>query len=135
MQDYIVMLIVSVAAAMASYYINIIMNKGAVFGSAVVVLISGIIFPHFLPEIGSKLAVMAATGSYAGMCSTAKFSKLEEMIPVGIITGFIFNSVPLAYDGVGGKLGTIAAISCIAWMGIKKVFNISFDSKEKSLEG
>lgn len=124
MQDYIIMLIVSVVAAIASYYINIIMKKGAVFGSAVVALISGIIFPHFLPRIGSKLAVIAATASYAGMCSVDKFPKLKEMIPVGIIACFIFNSVSLAYDGVGGKLGTIAAISCLSWMGIKKVFNI-----------
>lgn len=136
MQDYILILIVSVVAAIASYYINIIIKKGAVFGSAIVVLISGIIFPHLIPEIGTKLAVAAATGSYAGMCSTDKFPKLLEMIPVGLITGAIFNGVPLSYDGVGGRLGTIAAISCLTWMGIKKALNISFDfdSKGKSFE-
>lgn len=119
--ENIIILAVAVMAGVAAYSISIFLGKGAVFGSAVVTLISGILFPHFVPTLGVKLAIVATCASYAGMVAVKNVPKLWEMAIVGLITGSMFILTSSAYVGVGGKLGTIAAISCFSWVGLKKV--------------
>ncbi|AOY74853.1 hypothetical protein [Clostridium formicaceticum] len=133
--DKLAIILVSIGAALATYYISIHMNKGAVFGSAIVTLVSGFIFPHFFPEQGATLAVMATCASYAGMVAVTKFPKISEMVAVGFIAGIVFIATTTAYAGVGGKLGTIAAISCLTWLGIKKLYAMtSAQEKERAAE-
>lgn len=120
--DNIIILFVSVLSGIATYSISNILNKGAVFASALVTLISGIIFPYFFPELGTSLMIVAACASYAGMVSVKNVSSLSEMAIVSLITGTLFIISNSAYQGVGGRLGTIAALSCFAWIGIKRVF-------------
>jgi len=53
---------------------------------------------------------------------------------VSLITGSLFIISTSAYKGVGGKLGTIAALACFTWIGIKRVFAASkYSTKEKYL--
>ena len=118
----IMIIIVAIIAGLVTYAIANILNKGAVFASAVVTLISGIIFPYFFPIMGNSLMVVAACASYAGMVAIKNVPKLWEMVMVSTITGTLFIVASTTYTGVGGKLGTIAAISCLAWIGFKKVF-------------
>ncbi len=132
--EYVSIIIVSIIAALASYYININLKRGGVFGAAVVILVAGFIFPHFTPEIGGNLALIATISAYAGMISTAKFPHIWEMVFVGIIAGLVFIASLAAYAGVGGKLGTIAAISCLTWLGIKKVLGMAPSTKTESGE-
>lgn len=127
----VTIIIVSIIAALASYYINVNLKRGGVFGAALVILVAGVAFPHFFPEIGSSLAVMATISAYAGMIAPAKFPKISEMVVVGFIAGLIYIATSSAYVGVGGKLGTIAAISCLTWMGIRKVL-FSTKSQEET---
>lgn len=134
--DNIYIIVVAVLAGMATYTISVYMNKGAVFGSAVITLIAGIFFPYFIPTIGSKLAVVATCSSYAGMVAVKNVPKLWEMSIVGLIAGFLFIATSNAYVGVGGKLGTIAAISCFTWIGCKKIYAMLKVSKsEKTIKG
>ena len=116
----ILILIVSIIAGVLTYVIANILKKGGVLASAIVTLVSGIIFPHLFPEIGDKLMLVAACSSYAGMISVKKVAKLWEMLIISIIVGSLFMITISAYVGVGGRLGTIAAISCITWIGLKK---------------
>ncbi len=44
------------------------------------------------------------------------------MAIISLMTGILFIAASSAYIGIGGRLGTIAAISCFAWLGFKKVF-------------
>lgn len=125
----VTVIIVSIVAALATYYISINLGKGAVFASALVTLAAGIVFPHFLPDGGARLAIMATTASYAAMVAPAKFPKIWEMGIVGLIAGLIFIATSSAYVGVGGKLGTIAAISCLTWLGVKKVHSLATKPK------
>lgn len=122
--ENLAIIITSILAGVATYYISIKMGKGAVFGSAVVVLVSGVMLPHFIPDIGGKLAVVATTASYAGMVSVKNVPKLWEMAVVGLIAAVLFIFSAPAYIGVGGKLGTIAAIACLSWVGLKKCYEI-----------
>lgn len=129
----ITIIIVSIIAALVTYYISIPLGKGAVFASALVTLVSGIVFPHFVPEGGSTLAIMATTASYAAMVAPVKFPKMWEMAFVGLIAALLFIATSSAYVGVGGKLGTIAAISCLTWLGIKKVCSLATYSKTEKI--
>jgi len=118
----------AILAGVATYYIVVFLNKGVVFGSAVVTLTSGVFLPHFIPELGSTLAVVATCASYAGMVAVKNVPNLIEMGIVGFIVGILFLLTFPAYVGIGGKLGTIAAIGCFVWIGIKKAYR---DIKEE----
>ncbi|SDY47486.1 hypothetical protein [Tindallia californiensis] len=122
--ENIVIIVVSMIAGMAAYYISVVMGKGGVFGSAIVVLVSGLLFRYLEAEnliAVSGLAVVATTASYSGMVAQKNVANLKEMAMVGLITGLLFIASVNAYNGVGGKLGVMAALSCYAWIGIKKL--------------
>ncbi|MFB0971949.1 MAG: hypothetical protein GX666_08435 [Tissierellia bacterium] len=120
--DKFIILIVSVIAGVSTYAISHTFNKGAVVGSAVVTLLSGLIFPFLFPELGGTLAAVGACVSYAGMVDATKAKNFKEMAAISLITGIIFIIASSAYNGIGGKLGTMGAIGCFAWIGIKKIF-------------
>lgn len=119
----IFIVLVSIIAGISTYTISIVLKKGPVFASAIVTLVSGIIFPHFFPELGTSLMAVATCSSYAGMVSVKNISKVVEMAILSAIVGIMFLITTNAYLGVGGRLGTIAALSYFTWSGIKKVFN------------
>lgn len=119
--DNLAIIITAILAGVATYAISVKLEKGAVFGSAIVVLVSGLFLPHFF-EMGTTLAVVATTSSYAGMVAAKNVPNLKEMAVVGFIAGVLFILVQVPYAGVGGKLGTIAAIACLSWIGLKKVY-------------
>lgn len=120
--DELIILIVSIIAGISTYIVSNILKRGAVIASAIIVLVSGLILPYFFPMNGSLLATAAACASYAGMISIENALNLLEMALISLLTGILFIAAESAYVGVGGRLGTIAAISCFAWLGFKKVF-------------
>ncbi len=120
--EEIIILIVSVAAGMATYTVSNIIKKGAVIGSAIITLAAGLLLPPLFPTMGAAMATAAACASYAGMISVENALNVLEMAVISLMTGILFITVTSAYVGVGGRLGTIAAISCFAWLGFKKIF-------------
>lgn len=114
-------IITAIMATCLTYFICFNLDKGPVLASAIVTLISGLLLPYFFSTGGSLLAGVATCGSYAAMVSKAKFPRLTDMIFVGIICGTVFALTQDVFIGVGGKLGSIAAISGFTWLGIKRV--------------
>lgn len=134
--DYLGMIIAGIIGAVGSYWISIYLGKGATMGAALMTLISGVVFPNLpfiAPELGPTLAVVSTTGAYAGMIAKKNASNIWELVIIGCIVGIISIPASAVYVGVGGKLGTMAAISCLAWLGVKKVFRVGM-SKEKRIE-
>lgn len=120
--DEMIILIISVVSGIATYVVSHILKRGAVIASAIITLVAGLILPYFFPSIGNTLATAAACSSYAGMISIENALNLLEMSVISLMTGILFIAATSAYIGIGGRLGTIAAISCFAWLGFKKVF-------------
>lgn len=120
--EEVIILIISIAAGMATYIVSNILKRGAVIASAIITLVSGLMLPYFFPLMGDVLATAAACSSYAGMISLENALNLLEMAVISLMTGILFIAARSAYIGIGGRLGTIAAISCFAWLGFKKVF-------------
>lgn len=131
MMEQVTMIFVAVIAAVAAYTISIEMGKGGVFGSAVVTLIAGVLF-RYLESEGmitiTDLAVVATTAGYAGMAAQKNISNVKEMAIVGLITGVLYIAGANAFVGVGGRLGTIAAIACFSWVGFKSMTGFSIQS-------
>lgn len=120
--EELIILIISVVAGVATYIVSHMLKRGAVIASAIITLVSGLMFPYFFPSMGSVLATAAACSSYAGMISLENALNLLEMAIISLMTGILFIAARSAYPGIGGRLGTIAAIACFAWLGFKKVF-------------
>lgn len=120
--EELTILIISVLAGMATYIVSNILKRGAVIASAIITLVSGLMLPYFFPDMGGVLATAAACASYAGMISLENALNLLEMAIISLMTGILFIAATSAYPGIGGRLGTIAAIACFAWLGFKKVF-------------
>lgn len=118
----LIILTTSVLAGMATYFVSIILKRGAVIASATITLISGLLLPYFFPSMSGTLITAAACASYAGMISVENALNVFEMAIISLITGILFIAASSAYVGIGGRLGTIGAISCFAWLGLKKVF-------------
>lgn len=114
-------IIIAILATCITYFININLNQGGVMASAIVTLLSGIILPYLFPDNGSLLATVAASGSYGAMVSIDIFPKLMDMVFIGIFIGVIFLLTQDVFIGVGGKLGSIAAISGFTWLGIRNI--------------
>lgn len=123
-----IILATTVVAGMTSYLVSNILKRGSVIGSAIVTLVSGLMLPYFFPNMGGLLAAAAACASYAGMISVENALNLLEMAVISLMTGILFVAANSAYIGIGGRLGTIAAIACFAWLGFKKVF-VGIDEK------
>lgn len=117
----IMIILVAALATSLTYLIIHKLKKGPVIASAVVTLLSGILLPSLLPEEGMLLATVATAGSYAAMVSKEKFPRLVDMIFVGVLCGIVFILTQEVFVGVGGRLGSIAAISCFSWLGLKRI--------------
>ncbi|RQD67419.1 MAG: hypothetical protein D5S00_10715 [Tindallia sp. MSAO_Bac2] len=131
--ENILIIIVSIIAGMATYYISVIMGKGAVFGSAIVVLVSGLLFRYLEAEnmiAISGLAVVATTATYTGMVAQKNVANLKEMAAAGFITALLYIASTNTFAGVGGRLGTIAALACFTWIGIKKLLGNKIKAAE-----
>ena len=116
----LIIITTSAAAGILSYQLSNRFNKGPVFGSAVVTLASGILFPLLIPEMADKLMVAAACASYAGMAAKKLVPTTIEIGLISALSGIILILATNSYAGIGGRLGTIAALSCFAWIGLKK---------------
>jgi len=113
----------SVAAAILTYWLSIILNHGPVLASSAVGLAGGLLLPAILPENGALLAVVVICASFTGMTALKRFASPLPMIAAGLLTGIVFlYSVPV-FGGTGGKLGTIAFGASLAVWGYQKVFN------------
>lgn len=115
-------ILTSVIAAVVAYYINVRMGKGAVFGSAIVGLVGGLVLPSLFPEVGGTLATVCICASFAGMSSKARISNEGLMAVAGVIAGLVFMFSSPHLGGAGGKLGTTAFGSVIAVSAAHKFF-------------
>lgn len=121
MENFII-ICVTIICGIATFFLSSKFKKGAVTSSALITLLSGLILPRLFPEIGGTLAAAGACASYAGMIEAKRITSLKEMGIVSLFVGFIFIIASAGYPGVGGRLGTIAAIGCFAWLALRNIF-------------
>lgn len=116
-------LVVPVAAvgAVAAAVLNLRLELGAVAGSALVGLGAGLGFPPLLAGVGETLAAAAFCASFVGMSSTERLADEWRVALAGVVSGLVFVAVAAALSGAGGKLGTVAFVSCVTVSGAERL--------------
>ncbi len=121
--EFVGILAAAIAGGITAYIVSVHLGRGGVLGSAVVVLASGLVFPALFGDLGTQLALAATTASYAGMVSGEKCGGILPMTAISIMAGTLFAVSDSVYPGVGGRLGTIAAISCLSFIGYRALLS------------
>lgn len=109
---------VAIAGAVATVVLSLHLDLGAVVGSGLVGVLAGVGFPMALPaELGGTLAAVAFCASFVGMSSADRLATVGHVAVAGALCGLVYLAVTPAVTGAGGKLGTVAFVSCIALVG------------------
>jgi hypothetical protein len=93
--------------ALATYALAQYTPLGSVAASGVVGICAG----QFLAK--GKLDFPAYAGAFVGMSSPLVLASLPEVALAGLLTGIIYEAVHGVFDGVGGRLGTMAAAAVL----------------------
>lgn len=112
---------VSVAGAVATAVLSVRLGSGAVVGSALVGFAAGIGLPPVFPEFGGTLAAAAFCASFVGMSSPDRLADEWQVALAGAVCGLVFVAVSAVLVGAGGKLGTVAFVSCVTVFGGEKL--------------
>ncbi|ELZ01435.1 hypothetical protein C482_06664 [Natrialba chahannaoensis JCM 10990] len=115
---------VAVAGAVATVVLSVQLELGPVVCSGLVGVAAGVGFPLVLPgELGATLAAVAFCASFVGMSSAERLT-VGHVGAAGALCGFVYLAVTPALTGAGGKLGTIAFISCVALVGVAELRDV-----------
>lgn len=112
----------SILAATITFLVSIRLGKGPVFASSFVGLLGGLLLPQIYPQFGEILGVIVICASFAGMSSPERITTNMQMIGAGILSGIFFIYTLTHFPGAGGKLGTIAFMSCITVRGWADIY-------------
>ena len=104
--------------AIITYTLKVNVGLGAVISAGLVALISSLIIP--------KYGVAVYCGSFVGMTSSRLLVDYAELSFAAVIAGIVFLLADRAFNGFGGKLGTVAfAGTLITGLGLEKEFIIT----------
>ncbi|MCD2202671.1 hypothetical protein [Halobacterium sp. KA-6] len=92
--------------SVATYALSVHADLGPVLASAGVGLVAGLAAP--------SVAVAVYCGSFVGMASPALFPTSVGVATAGFAAGVGLVAADGVFDGVGGKLGTLAFAGCLA---------------------
>lgn len=104
-QKNILSFVAVVVGALLSHWINVDLKLGLVVGSAVVGLLTAVLFPDY--------AVPAYTGSFVGMAGIKLLPGYPQLAMAAVVAGIVYILALAVFGGFGGKLGTIAASGCV----------------------
>lgn len=114
---------VAVGGAVVTVLVSGRGGLGTVLGSALVGLVAGLSLPVLLPSVGGLLATVAFCSSFVGMSTTERLGSDLRVGLAGALCGLVFVAVAPVFVGAGGKLGTIAFVSCVALFGAGELQN------------
>jgi len=99
--------------AIITYTLKVNVGLGAVISAGLVALIASLIIP--------KYGVAVYCGSFVGMTSSRLLVDHSELSIAAAIAGIVFLLADRAFNGFGGKLGTVALTgTLITGLGLKK---------------
>lgn len=131
--EKLIIILVGMIGAMATYYVNTHLQQGPVRASALLTLPVAAFF-YFFPEvftlfISKNVPIVFIGSTFIGMVSAQKMSSYVGIALAGLIFALIYLNTSKFFDGYGGSLGTSACISilvmlCIPYFKSKRSFTI-----------
>lgn len=104
--------------AIITYTLKVNVGLGAVLSAGLVALIASLTAPRY--------GVAAYCGSFVGMTSSRLLVDYAELSFAAVIAGVVFLLADRAFNGFGGKLGTVAFTgTLITGLGLEKEFLIT----------
>ncbi|NMB00598.1 MAG: hypothetical protein GX971_03620 [Firmicutes bacterium] len=91
--------------------------------SALLALVAGLVLPRLFTE-GALFALVCTAVSYATMCNSKRVCNYLEMLIVSGICALVVFFGQNVLVGVGGRLGTSAAISVLIFVLAKSLFSL-----------
>ncbi len=107
------LLVLGALGTLATYYLAEEKKLGPEVGSGCVGIISGIILHLLFQEHGQLYASLVYCASFAGMASKKVLGRWPLYMVAGLLSGFLFFTSVSFFDGLGGKLGTIAFVAVL----------------------
>lgn len=108
----------SVVAAVATFSLHDRTALDPVSASSGIGILGGLALPALYPGVGDLLAAAIYAASFAGMSDSARIPDERWMALAGGSVGLILVYTTPYLGGSGGKLGTIAFVSCLAVSGL-----------------
>ena len=108
----------SVVAAVATFALHDRLPLDPVSASSVVGVVGGIALPWLHPAVGGLLAAAIYAASFAGMSDASRIPDERWMALAGVSVGLTVVYTAPYLGGSGGKLGTIAFVSCLSVYGL-----------------
>ena len=106
----------SIIGAALTWYLNHQLGAGAIVSNGLVGLIAALILP-------APLAGIAYTASFVGMSSTSVIPSVYWALAGGLVVSIVVLSTTEVYAGIGGKGGTIAALSTLITKAVLSLFS------------
>ena len=97
---------------------------GTVRASALVSLAAGLLLPVVFPENGRAFAAAVMSASFAGMSSRDRIPGMAWAALAGLLSGVVFEFSSGIFNGIGGKLGTIAFGASLIVFGLSTIFPV-----------
>ncbi|MDI9414175.1 MAG: hypothetical protein QM401_11500 [Bacillota bacterium] len=123
MQTLILGIVIAMICGAAGFWLRVNTKLTVVEVSALLALVAGLILPRIFSE-GNLFAAICTAVSYATMCSKDRINSYIEMISVSAICAMILYFGQDVLTGVGGRLGTSAAVSVLLFLTLKSLFTL-----------
>ncbi|HHT72845.1 MAG TPA: hypothetical protein GX008_03930 [Firmicutes bacterium] len=105
-----------VSAGLGGFALRKHWRLSSVQASAIVALVAGLSLPYVHGE-GTYLAAVCTCASYAAMSSEETIGRPSQMAIVSGLSGLIMYIAQNCLVGVGGRLGSCAALAVLAFAG------------------
>lgn len=124
MQTIILSILLAILCGVAGLWLRKNTSLTVVELSALLALVAGLVLPRIFSE-GAFFALVCTAVSYTAMSSSERVMGYGEMLIVSVICALILNLGQNVLVGVGGRLGTAAAVSVLVFLG-GRIFITSF---------
>lgn len=114
-------IVIALVCGAAGFWLRQHTKLSVVEVSALLALVAGLILPRIFTA-GGLFALICTAVSYAAMCSNKRIKSYLDMLTVSFVCALIIYFGQNVLVGVGGRLGTSAALSVLIFVLISEQF-------------
>jgi hypothetical protein len=122
--EQIVIILISIIAAIITFTLNNRLKQGAVLASALVGFMMAGIFRVTNLDLNITYGIVAIGATFVGMANQARLKDERYVALAGLLFGLIFIYSAPYFGGAGGKLGTTAFLSVLCVMGLNDIITL-----------
>lgn len=132
MTAFLLNIVIALVWGAAGFWLRQNTKLSVVEVSALLALTAGLVLPPLF-EQGALFALTCTAVSYVAMCSPQRCCSYKDMLTISGICALVIYAGQSVLVGVGGRLGTSAAVSVLICILIRKLLNL--DQEPKAAKG